>query len=557
MPRALFACLALAVVSAASPQDWPRTKAETSNYRETSSYRDVTEFIESLQRLGAPFQVEYIGESEKGRRIPLVIVADSAIRGPSDARRSGKAIVYIQANIHGGEVEGKEATLQLMRDFAMMLHVYRNPNRTPTLELSTLKRIFDETILLFVPIYNADGNDEFGDGTRNRPSQDGPDIVGTRVNGQGLDLNRDAIKAESKEMRAALQHIYTTWDPDVMMDLHTTNGTRHGYHLTYSPPLSPITEPTIMKYVRDELLPRIRSNARTHYGLELFDYGNAARRGETRRWETFGVEGRYVTNYVGLRNRIGILSEATSYLAFKDRIVATYQFVLSVLTEIAKDRERVVALTREADAAVVRMGSEAKSGVNLQLGVRFEMQSRGVEEVLLEVAQPRNPVPRNKAPQEIEKVSMEVFDRFGATRTARFPGGYFLPPDAGDAVRLLLRHGVIVERLIDSGEVEIERFTVSEVGIAPQAFQGHRLVRLEGEFQRARLAVSPGWYYVDTAQPLGMLVFHMLEPESLDGLIAWNFLKAPEVGQVALVYKSFSSLSFARERVKELIDERT
>lgn len=555
MPRALLACISLALAQAVVAQDWPRTKAEISEYRETSSHRDVIEFIESLQRLGAPFQVEYIGTSEMGRKIPLVILADRKIGGPSEARRSGKAIVYIQANIHGGEVEGKEATLQLMRDFALMLHVYRDPRMTPTPELFRLRRILDETIVLVAPIYNPDGNDDFGDGTRNRPSQDGPDTVGTRANGQGFDLNRDAIKAESKEMRAALQHIYTTWDPDVTMDLHTTNGTRHGYQFTYSPPLSPITEATIMKYSRDELLPRVRSGIRAEYGLELFDYGNAVQRGEKRRWETFGVEGRYVTTYVGLRNRIGILCEATSYLAFKDRISATYRFVLSVLHEIWKDRDKVVRLTRDADAAVVRMGNDAKSGANLQFGVRFEMQSRGVEEVLLEVAQPQNPVPRNKAPKEIETVSMEVFDRFGATRTARFPGGYFLPPDARDAVELLLRHGIVVERLVDSGEIEVAKFTVSEAAIATQAFQGRRLVRLEGESQTERLRVAPGWYYIDTAQPLGILAFHMLEPEGLDGLIGWGFLETPQAGQVAPIYKSFTWINFARERIKELIDE--
>lgn len=556
MRNAVVSLLALCIVGPALAQSWPQTKAETSAYRETSSHQEVLVFIKELQRLGAPFRMEFIGTSEEGRTIPLVIVSDSPVAGPADARRSGKAIVYIQANIHGGEVEGKEASLQLMREFAIMLDTYRNPQMTPTPELFRLRRILEECILLFVPIYNADGNDNFGDGIRNRGSQDGPEIVGTRPNGQGFDLNRDCIKADSHEMRAVLHRIYTTWDPDVVIDLHTTNGTRHGYQLTYAPPMSPITEPQVMKYTRDELLPRLRNGMRLEHGFELFDYGNATRRGETRRWETFGVEGRYVSTYVGLRNRIGILSEATSYLAFKDRIAVTHAFVVSILVEIAQDKEKIIELTRGADTRVVQMGIDAKKGSSMELGVRFEMKSRGIEEVLLEVAQPVEPVARNKAPKEIEKVQLEVFDRFVETRTAKFPGGYLFSAEHKDAAELLIRHGIVVERLLASATVAADHFVVTESIQGAQPFQGRRLIRLEGEHTSRTLEASAGWFYVDTAQPLGILAFYLLEPEGLDGAVAWGFFGLPEVGKAAPVFKVFSPLNVPREQATSVQDNR-
>jgi hypothetical protein len=552
MRLALLASLALCFYAAAPAQSWPQTKAEKTAYRETSSHQEVLAFIEELQRLSAPFRMEFIGISEEGRKIPMVIVSDSPVAGPADARRSGKAIVYIQANIHGGEVEGKEASLQLMREFALMLDAYRNPHLTPTPELFRLRRILDECVLLFVPIYNADGNDNFGDGMRNRGSQDGPEIVGTRPNGQGFDLNRDCIKADSHEMRAVLNRIYTTWDPDVVMDLHTTNGTRHGYQLTYAPPMSPITETGILKYSREELLPRLRSGMRSEHGFELFDYGNATRRGETRRWETFGVEGRYVSTYVGLRNRIGILSEATSYLAFKDRVAVTHAFVLSILIEVARDKERIIELTRGADERVVQMGIDAKYGKSVELGVRFEMKSRGIEDVLLEVAQPVEPVARNKAPKEIEKVQLEVFDRFIESRTAKFPGGYLFSAEHKDVAELLIRHGIVVERLLANATVTADYFMVTESIQGQQPFQGRRLIRLEGEHTSRPLEASSGWFYVDTAQPLGILAFYLLEPEGLDGAIAWGFFGLPEAGKAAPVFKVFSPMKVPREQTTSL-----
>src|SRR5690606_21313702 len=130
--------------------------------------------------------------------------------------------VYIQANIHAGEVEGKEALLQVLRE----------------LTVGDLRPLLDSVIVLAVPIYNADGNEAFGPATRNRPGQNGPDVVGLRPNGQGIDLNRDYIKQDVPETRAPLAFI-TAWDPDAWMDLHTTNGSYHGYALTWSPGLNP------------------------------------------------------------------------------------------------------------------------------------------------------------------------------------------------------------------------------------------------------------------------------------------------------------------------------
>ncbi len=168
---------------------WPQTRAERTDYRETSHYDDVLEFLERLQANGAPISVQYIGSSAKGRRIPLVIAARPPVAGPADARRTGKLVVYVQANIHAGEVEGKEAVLILLREIA------RNAKGVP----------LEKIVLLATPIYNIDGNEDWGPWQKHRRNQSDPGLIGTRANGQGLDLNRDGVKAESPEMRAALR----------------------------------------------------------------------------------------------------------------------------------------------------------------------------------------------------------------------------------------------------------------------------------------------------------------------------------------------------------------
>jgi hypothetical protein len=524
--------LGIAAAIVLQTPDWPQTRAEKSNYAETSHYEDVVAFVRALQVKGAPVSLIWMGESAEGRKMPLVIASRPFLTTPEQARRSGKPIIYIQANIHAGEVEGKEAAQALLREWC---------KKAPS--------VLDKAVILMTPIYNIDGNEKWGPVERNRPEQDGPALVGVRPNGQNFDLNRDCIKAESPEMPGVLEFVYKGWDPDVVMDLHTTDGTRHGFELTYSPPLNPNTDSAVMKYTRDELLPQVRAQLRKQNGIELFDYGNAEGRGEQRSWRSFEPLGRYVTNYAGLRNRIGILSEATTFIPFKARVLATEQFVQACVDHLLKNAKRVVEMTRGADQRVVSWGNEpAKAPA---LGVRFEFDQRGSEDIPLEKLAAGQPQPRGGRPKELMKVKMPVFDRFKVSKTAPFPAAYLIPASEMDTVALLRRHGIVVEKMGKEGWAgQADLFIVSAVNQATQTYQGHKLIRIEGTFKRSQVFFGPG-YLVRTAQPLGALAFYMLEPESLDGVCAWELLKqGPVVNQPFAIVKVPTAPAIVTEILK-------
>ena len=518
------AIFALALQQAA----WPVTHAERTNYAETSAYSHVVQFLDQLQ-LMTDVQVQYIGVSAGGKRIPMAVASDPPVKGPLEAKRLNRPVVYIQANIHGGEVEGKEAAQALLRD------LYREKS-------DLLKKL----VLVVVPIYNIDGNEAWGDGRSNRRSQTGPDRVGQRANADNLDLNRDCMKAESPEMRAVLRHVYNAWDPDVVMDLHTTDGTRHGYELTYSPPLHPNTYGPVLEYARGELMPKVRARLQAQ-AIETFDYGNTGPADGQAAWQTFEHLGRYVTNYGGLRNRVTILSEAMSYNPFDERVRHTVAFVKTCLEEIAKDASRILEMSRAADAAMAEWSKGGK-----QFGVRFEMASRGAEEVLLERPPREGEDPRVGKVTEIARAHMAVFDRFRATRSVPFPNAYAVPASETKAIALLLMQGIVVERLREDFTTQVTRLTVGEVVQEQRAFQGHRLLRVEGTFRTEQGTLPGGSYIVRTGQPLGMLVFELLEPESLDGVAAWEYLATvPTIGTVFPVWK----LPDASRAVTEVVTE--
>ncbi|HEY9503219.1 MAG TPA: M14 family zinc carboxypeptidase, partial [Pyrinomonadaceae bacterium] len=201
----LLVALATKTVAQQGSDDKLKSRAELTNYEETSRYEEVLNFIAELQKRSSLIRLESFGKTEEGRSLPLMILSDSPISNPRDARGSSKPIVFIMANIHAGEVEGKEAMLHLSRRILF----------------GDLKPLLDKLIILIAPIYNADGNEKIS--ANNRTAQNGPIAgVGVRENSKGYDLNRDYMKLDSSEARA-LVNLLNRWDPHLTVDLHTTN----------------------------------------------------------------------------------------------------------------------------------------------------------------------------------------------------------------------------------------------------------------------------------------------------------------------------------------------
>src|SRR4029078_69498 len=242
----------------------PLTRSERTNFSETSHYEDVVAFIDSLKLLGAKISTGSIGKTIEGRELPYVIASRPLVKTPAEARRLNRPIAYIQANIHAGEVEGKEAMQALLRD----------------LLFDKKKNVLDSIVLIVQPMYKGAGSGKWGAQERNRGSQNGPEQVGTRQNASGWNLNRDYIGADAPETRGSLAPL-NKWNPDLFMDLHTTDGSIHGYALTYSPTLTP-TAVNILPYTANTMLPVIRQSSRERHGFEVQDYGDFSRPGAPR-----------------------------------------------------------------------------------------------------------------------------------------------------------------------------------------------------------------------------------------------------------------------------------
>lgn len=393
-------------------------------------------------------------------------------------------------------------------------------------------RWLDEVVLLVAPIYNADGNERVS--VRNRGTQYGPiGGMGQRHNAQDLDLNRDCVKLETPEARS-LARLMNEYEPHVAIDMHTTNGSAHGYHLTYDIAGGPNVNAGITALLRDELLPDVTRSFRAEHGREVFWYGGPTREGEPA-WQNDGDlnRPRYTHTYFGFRNALGILSEAYSYASFEERIRATYGFVEDVVDWVAAHGERVRAVTAAAR-------TEDLVGRELAVACGLARTSDAVEILLADVVDERNPyVPdrpmRRRVDGSERRVTMAHDGTLVASETSRVPRAYVLPAPADERERRLLAtvrdrleaHGLRHSTTTGEQPFTGERFRITSSTTVAELYQvTHRPRTVEGGWEPHTAALAPGTLVVPMDQPLARLAFVLLEPRSDDSLTTWNLLDA-------------------------------
>jgi len=483
----------------------PTTRPERSGYEETSRYADVVAFLDSLKLRDPQLDLRSFGVSEEGRRLPLVLFGAEAGATPAEIQGDPRIRVLILANIHAGEVAGKEAALILARDLVAGRHA----------------AWLDSVIVMIAPIYNADGNERIE--LRNRPGQFGPVAgMGQRANARGLDLNRDNTKLDAAEARA-LAGMLTEYDPHVLVDLHTTNGTVHAYHLTYSPPLHPDTDPGIVEELRERWLPSATDAVRARSGWEFYHYGNIpgtwGMKGE-QGWYTFDHRPRFTTNYVGLRNRFGILSEAYAYASFEERIRAHQLFVEALLDYSAVHATRLRGIVERADRRPV-------AGTPIALAAR-PVRGDTVEILLGEVHDSRNPYtgePMRERRETRRPERMPDYTSFEASVTTAAPAAYLVPASERATIDRLAAHGIRTYRMDRAGPLTVEVFTADSAQVSEREYQRRRPTTLFGAWNQQTLDLPAETVVVPVDQPLGRLAVQLLEPMSDDGLAAWSVVE--------------------------------
>ncbi len=521
MKKKTAVALLLMILFAASTlhSSEPLTVAEKTDYTRTSLYVDVMDFIYEVQRSSDFVRIVSLCTSTEGRTVPMVILSSEGTGSTYELSATGKPVVLIQANIHAGEIEGKEACLMLIRDIAC----------------GKLAALLENQVILVVPNLNADGNEKLAEGNRR---DNGPKLAGRRANGQNLDLNRDYPKLETPEI-SALIGIFNTWDPVLVVDMHTKNGSFHRAPVTYSTCLHPDAAPEVCDYMWDRLFPEVEKTMRKEHGYDAMPYGNFMdRQNPEAGWRNGAVSARYGSNYVGLRNRFSILNENYPHAEFKTRVLASYAFIQSILKYTNRNIDEMRQIVNAADRETARKFHKSELMLEYKIEKLFDLTVKSYRMIIEKIPEEdlsRYPswwngvVVRNTG--EPKDYRVPYYSRAVPVRSVALPEGYIILPNNDEIIDMLVRHGIVVRRIANEITAPVENFRIEEIKPANNIFQGHVFTIAAGRYEKTEVTIPSGAYYVSLRQPLARVAAFLLEPESEDGFLRWGFFNRVAVLQ--------------------------
>ncbi len=505
--------LILAVVTAPafsqprSDSTWV-TDYERSGGVRTPRYEETIAWCRKLATASPWIHVTSFGKSPQGRDLPLVILSAERAFDPAKAARTGKAIVLIQSGIHAGEIDGKDASLMLMRDIAVTRR---------------LAHLLDGTIILFVPIFNVDGHERFG--PYNRINQNGPEEMGWRTTAQNLNLNRDYMKCEAPEMRAMLR-LFDEWLPDFYVDCHVTDGIDFQYDITYAVESAPYLDPGVSAWVDNTLLPSSLPVVEKS-GHRIFSYVFPREDRDLTKGLNSGVSTpRFSTGFAALENRPAVLIETHMLKPYRMRVEATYQFLLGMIGCISRDPSALRTVVRKADAAVVEAGKTFDPSRSFPLA--FGMGTRSEPRLFLGFRQTTEKSPltggmRTRYTKDTVSLVVPFFDQITVTDSVTLPLAYVIPPEWMFVGEKLRAHGVRMERLRKAALLDVESYRFTDVRFQTRPFEGRHMVTFGAAATRERREFPAGSIVVRTSQRAGKVIANLLEPRGPDSFVAWGF----------------------------------
>ncbi len=487
-----------------------QTVAEKSGFKSTSDYHDVMAFIDQLKKSSRFIREETLAVTTEGRDVPLLIIGNPLPKSPQDLVNDKRVVIYIQANIHAGEVEGKEASLMYARDLLME----KDPG------------ILRNVVLLICPLFNADGNEKIS--PANRTYQNGPiNGVGVRYNGQFLDLNRDAMKAESPEVQGVLKNVFNKWDPAVFMDCHTTDGSYHVEPTTFCWMVNPDGDNSLITYMREKMMPEMSKTLAGKYKTENCFYGEFIDMMDPEKgWIFDASEPRYMTNYAGIRNRLGILNENYVYADFKSRVMGCYYLIHSLIEYSSDHKSEIENMLKDVDKRTIARGADPSPADSfaVEYNVRPSDEKVTIRTYEAELISDSNGRKSYKKTDRQKDVTVPYLIDYYPTKNVRFPYAYLITTSDPAITGLLNTHGIKLEKLSADAEIEVQQFQISSLTGSAKLNQGHHTNTIDGSFINSKIDFPAGTIVVRTAQKLGNLVAYLLEPQSNDGLVYWNFL---------------------------------
>ena len=477
-----------------------QTPYEQSGKKETTTYDKAISYYKSLVKLYPKSKLLTYGSTDFGKPLHLLILSRDQVFEPSAIRKANKRILLINNGIHPGEPEGVDASMMLARDLL-------SANKLPK-----------DVVICIIPMYNIDGS--FNRSGTSRANQNGPVAYGFRGNSKNLDLNRDFIKTDSKNA-AAFQLIFNTWQPEIFVDTHTSNGADYQYVMTLIPTQKDKLNGILSAYLTKTLVPELYKGMEQK-GYPMIPYVNSI--GQTP--ET-GITGfiespRYSTGYTTLHNTIGFMPETHMLKSYDLRVDATYKLLQTYIDVVQRDAKIIGENKRKADEFVA---------VQKEFPLEWALNKNESDSI------PFKGFQAGKKPSEVSGIDRLYYDRnkpftknikeynkFEPAVSVQKPIAYIIPKAWDRVIALLKLNNVKIEQLKTDTKITVESYYIGDFKTVTRPYEGHYLhsaVKLNPVAQT--LQYYAGDFVVYVNQFTNRYIVETLEPQATDSFFNWNF----------------------------------
>ena len=476
-----------------------QTPAEAADLLRTPDAATTYAFIDRLDAASEHITVREFGTTPQGRKLIVVIAGEV---------KPEREVVFVQAGIHAGEIEGKDAGLMLLAEIAD--------------DTRRSRRWLAHATLVFVPILNLDGHERSS--KFNRINQNGPVEMGWRGTGQRLNLNRDYLKADAPEMRALLALINDV-NPDILIDSHTTNGADYQYDLTWSMDDTVVQHPRLRAWQEQALAGRVqaRLEKRGHLVAPYIELNDPT--DPLKGFTNFGASPRYSTGYAVARGRVGLLLETHMLKPYPVRVRATYDVIAAILDDVAAHPGELRAATQQVDADTVARAADASASVPIQVenaGVAEDFAFRGYEWAVTQSEVSGGPWIRYD-PGKPKTFSVPFYREVKVAQAVKPAAAYVIPQQWSALIERLRVHGVRLQRIGQDRRVNAEVSLLSKPQFATASFEGRVAVTaFEHRRETREMPLRSGDWLVPMDQPLANVALHVLEPDAPDSALRWG-----------------------------------
>ena len=477
-----------------------QTPYELSNKNQTATYEQAIAYYKQLAKVSPQAKLLTYGTTDFGKPLHLLVLSKNKVFDPVELRKNNQRILLINNGIHPGEPEGIDASMMLARDLL-------KDNHLP-----------DNVVICIIPVYNIDGS--FNRSSTSRANQNGPEAYGFRGNSKNYDLNRDFIKTDSKNS-AAFQEIFNTWQPEIFVDTHTSNGADYQYTMTLIPTQKDKLNPILANYLTKTMVPALYAGMKKK-GYELIPYINSVENTPDAGITGFLETPRYSTGYAALHNSIGFMPETHMLKAYQKRVESTYQLLQTYVDLVSRDAKIIGENKRKADEA---------ASIQKEFPLSWKLNETTYELITFKgFAAKYKPSAVSGADRlyydrnDPYTKKIKYWNKFEPQLSVEKPAAYVIPKAWDKVIGLLKLNGVKIEELKEDQDLTVDVYYIEDYKTASRPYEGHYIhnnVQLATKKQTLKFYKGDYLVYVD--QPQNRYIMETLEPQATDSFFNWNF----------------------------------